>query len=69
MDEQAKRIAELEQENDKLRGIIANAPIPCIYCKLPKDDMAKCRSGFPGCARADDMMCDPSFGNDMPDNL
>jgi hypothetical protein len=43
-------------ENNTMRRIIANSEIDCVYCKLPKVDMAKCVSGFPGCARADDMM-------------
>lgn len=50
------RLAELEKENDKLRDIIARADIPCVYCGLPKDQMAKCVHGFPGCGRADDLI-------------
>lgn len=53
------RVSDLEQENDALRGFLARGNDPCIYCQLPKADMAKCQSGFPGCARADDMLNDP----------
>lgn len=49
-------LARLRAENDKLRKLLADAPIPCIYCGLPRHDLARCSSGFPGCARADDMM-------------
>lgn len=43
------------RENDILRGVLSRAALPCVYCGL--EDMAKCASGFPGCARADDMIC------------
>lgn len=43
-----------EKENRKLRYIIAKTNIPCLYCGLL--DMSKCKSGFPGCARMDDIM-------------
>lgn len=46
----------LRTENDKLRGMIAYGPMPCVYCGLPKADLMKCAHGFPGCARADDMV-------------
>lgn len=49
------KVERLTAENDKLRSLLAHAPIPCVYCGLPLDDMAKCESGFPGCGRADDM--------------
>ncbi len=51
----------MRDENDKLRVIIAKSELPCLYCKLDRSDMAKCRSGFPGCARADDLM----LGDDL----
>lgn len=51
--------ARLKDENDTLRGIVAFENIDCIYCGLPKADMAKCASGFPGCGRGDDMLCAP----------
>lgn len=44
----------VERENTKLRYIIAKNDIPCVYCGLR--DMSKCKSGFPGCARMDDIM-------------
>lgn len=46
----------LEQENKKLRGLLAKGDADCLYCGLPKKDMAKCSHGFPGCGRADDLM-------------
>lgn len=45
---------QLTKENDLLRGMVSKLKIPCHYCGL--DDMSKCKSGFPGCALADDMM-------------
>jgi hypothetical protein len=42
------------KENDYLRGVVANAKIPCVYCGL--ENMAECRYGFPGCSKADDMI-------------
>lgn len=56
------KIAELERENTHLRAALATSKDPCIYCQLPAEEMAKCRSGFPGCARADDMSGCPEFG-------
>ena len=52
-------IAELERlrkENTVLRRFIAESDLPCIYCSLPKHDMGRCESGFPGCGRADDLL-------------
>lgn len=46
----------LRGENDYLRGLVASVHMPCVYCKLPLAEMGKCQSGFPGCARADDML-------------
>lgn len=43
-------------ENDLLRGLLAKGDEDCIYCGLPAADIAKCKSGFPGCARMDDIM-------------
>lgn len=51
----------LEKENDVLRGIIANSKIDCIYCGLKKSAMAECASGFPGCARLDDITNAPNY--------
>jgi hypothetical protein len=64
-----RTIEEVERENTKLRGILANSPLPCLYCALPKADMAKCPSGFPGCGRADDIVLDPNFGAGLDDEL
>jgi hypothetical protein len=55
----AKQQLSIQQENDKLRYLLAKGNDPCIYCGLKKEDMVKCESGFPGCGRADDlMMCE-----------
>lgn len=51
--EEAER---LRVENDTLRGLLARGDKDCPYCGLPAADIAKCRSGFPGCARMDDIM-------------
>lgn len=48
-------VAKLRAENTTLRTLVAIQPTACIYCGLT--EMAKCASGFPGCARADDLMC------------
>lgn len=52
-------------DNEVLRGIIAESDLPCLYCKLPKAEMNKCRSGFPGCGRADDLL----MGHDGSDHF
>lgn len=49
------RIARLRKENDYLRGLVVALPIPCTHCGLA--NMAQCARGFPGCAKADDLMC------------
>lgn len=46
-------------ENNKLRGLLAKGQGDCEYCQLPAKDIAKCRSGFPGCARMDDIINAP----------
>lgn len=48
-------VAKLKAENSTLRTLVAVQQSPCIYCGLT--EMAKCASGFPGCARADDLIC------------
>lgn len=53
-------IEELTKENDYLRGVCAYENINCLYCQLPLAEMNKCYKGFPGCDRADDMMCAPA---------
>jgi hypothetical protein len=53
-------IAQLREDNDTLRGILAFENVNCLYCQLPLNEMVKCQSGFPGCARADDMLCAPA---------
>jgi len=38
---------------------LAESDKACVYCELPKAEMGACASGFPGCARADDLFqCD-----------
>jgi hypothetical protein len=54
--EEQSELERLRKENDILRGLIADSNMECIYCGLPKAEMAKCPSGFPGCGRADDML-------------
>jgi hypothetical protein len=51
-----KLIKALRDENDKLRYALSKGQDDCIYCGLAKGDMGKCKSGFPGCARADDFL-------------
>ena len=53
---QAAELARLRAENDKLRGLLAKGGKDCAYCGLPAEDIARCASGFPGCARMDDIM-------------
>ena len=48
-------IEKLRAENDAMRALLAYGSDPCVYCGLPKADMARCVHGFPGCGRADDM--------------
>ncbi len=45
----------LRAENTHLRTLVAVQATPCVYCGLT--EMAKCTRGFPGCARADDLIC------------
>jgi len=55
-------VSEIESENTRLRAALAHSDQPCSYCSLPADEIAKCKSGFPGCGRADDMMGCPHLG-------
>lgn len=57
-----QKVRELETENTHLRAALAVSKDPCLYCQLPAAEMARCKSGFPGCARADDMTGCPEFG-------
>lgn len=49
-------------ENTRLRAALAMSDQPCVYCTLPAEEWAKCCSGFPGCARADDAVGCPQLG-------
>lgn len=55
-------LALIDQENMRLRAALAVAKDPCIYCSLPAEDMFRCPQGFPGCARADDLVGCPELG-------
>ena len=47
-----------QAENNVLRGITSKFAAkhgPCHYCGV--EDIAKCPTGFPGCALADDLLC------------
>lgn len=59
------KVDELKKENDTMRGILAMADVPCIYCGLAKADWNQCAHGFPGCSRADDAQYSPDFGKDL----
>lgn len=52
-------VERLTRENDQLKYILAKSGEPCIYCGLATRAMARCESGFPGCARADDLLLTP----------
>lgn len=54
-DQRDTKITALLAENNTLRALWANSEMDCVYCGLSKANMSKCLSGFPGCARADDM--------------
>lgn len=58
-----RELAEAKRENTILRGLLPKMPVKCPYCGL--DNMGMCKSGFPGCAWADDLMCgeDEAFRN------
>jgi hypothetical protein len=60
-----QEIADLTAENTRIRAALAQSKDACVYCQLPADEMAKCSSGFPGCARADDLTGCPEFGAAM----
>lgn len=49
------REMELIAENNAIKNLLAKCSTTCIYCGL--EDMSKCARGFPGCAKADDIMC------------
>lgn len=51
-----EELTRLRKENDIMRKLIAESDMNCLYCGLPKADMAKCQLGFPGCGRADDLL-------------
>lgn len=56
-------IDDLRKENDTLRALLGNSALPCVYCGLPAADQALCKSGFPGCSRADDQMLSQHFAD------
>lgn len=61
----SRSMAEMLAEIARLRAVLARSKDPCVYCSLPAERWTECRSGFPGCARADDMMGCPEFGASM----
>ena len=61
----AERVEAVTIENTRLRAALAHSDQPCVYCSLPADELAKCKSGFPGCGRADDALGCPELGASM----
>lgn len=61
-------LEELQKENDTLRHLLAKGSDPCVYCALAKSEMSKCPDGFPGCARADDLLLGELTDTVMGDN-
>ena len=61
--ELSAEVERVAKENDTLRGLLGNSAKPCPYCGLAAEDQAKCASGFPGCARADDQMLSKHFAD------
>jgi hypothetical protein len=57
-----EHVIDTQDENTRLRAVLANGSGDCIYCKLPASDMSRCPDGFPGCARADDAVNCKHFG-------
>lgn len=53
--QQSTAMEALGRENNTIKMILAKQAIPCLYCGL--EDMSKCAKGFPGCAKADDLIC------------
>lgn len=60
--EAASALEGLAAENARLRAALAQSELPCVYCSLPREEWAKCSSGFPGCDRADDAVGCPELG-------
>jgi len=50
-----RRLSEAVRENTILRGLLPKLGAPCVYCG--EIELGKCTRGFPGCAKADDLMC------------
>jgi hypothetical protein len=65
----SEEIAARKAENAAMRGLLATAEIPCVYCGLPKDDWAKCASGFPGCARMGDAQNAPGYEEKLNEHM
>lgn len=49
-------VSSLANENNVLRSLLAKGNGDCPYCGLPAAEISRCASGFPGCARMDDIM-------------
>lgn len=62
LESEREKADQIVAENTRLRAALAMSDQPCAYCILPADEIAKCESGFPGCARADDMSGCPELG-------
>jgi len=61
---------EARKENDFMRLRLAESDKACVYCSLPKAEMGACASGFPGCARADELFqCDELTRRDAHQRL
>jgi hypothetical protein len=56
IDDLKRALDDERAENTRLRALLANAEIPCIYCKLPRHNIKLCPRGFPGCGRMDDII-------------
>lgn len=59
----AENIGMIQDENNRLRHMLATSKADCTYCGLPHDQMNRCAHGFPGCGRADDIIAGETQAN------
>jgi hypothetical protein len=57
--EQIAACADARAEFDKLRSLVAQSKMACIYCGVGAG--GPCPAGYPGCGRMDDLMNDADF--------
>jgi predicted transcriptional regulator len=55
-DEAVRKLIAVAEENTILRAHVAVSNLPCLYCKLPREQLTECKQGPRDCTRMRDIL-------------